>query len=78
MVSVILLQRKMYIFLLHSQYCNNSYAPEHCIQWDSHSSSIPAVTIEDVSIFVELTCQLQLMVVHQLLIYHHEQWLSFL
>lgn len=38
---------------------------------NSHSSSIPAVTVEDTAIPVELFGQLKLMVVHQLVIYYY-------
>lgn len=38
---------------------------------NSHSSSIPAVTVEDIAIPVELFGQLKLMVVHQLVIYYY-------
>lgn len=69
-----LLQRRMSISLLHSQYCNNtpSDGAEHCLfHQDSHSSSIPAITVEDVPISVELFCQLKLMVVHQFFICYY-------
>lgn len=60
----------MYIFLLQSQFCSHMDGM-FLSSRNSHSSSIPAVTVEDIAISVELFGQLQLMVVHQLVIYYY-------
>lgn len=60
----------MYISLLHSQFCSHMDRM-FLSSRNSHSSSLPAVTVEDTAISVELFGQLQLMVVHQLVIYYY-------
>lgn len=72
--QMVIMENKVYISLLHSQYCNNTLSDgaAHCLcSQDSRSSSVPAITAQDMPISVKLFCQFKLMIVHQLFVYYY-------